>query len=56
MGSLGNLLKANGMGWGILQLLPLVNMLKTFRGWTPRARTPDVRPREIFRNNTGVVA
>jgi hypothetical protein len=24
--------KANGMGWGILQLLPLVNMLKTLQG------------------------
>ena len=32
MGSLGNLLKANDMGWGILQLLPLVNMLKTLQG------------------------
>lgn len=56
MGSLGNLLKANGMGWGILQLLPLVNMLKTLQGLTPRARTPDVRPQQFFRNNTGVVA
>jgi hypothetical protein len=32
MGSVENLLEANGMGWSLLKLLPLVNMLKTIQG------------------------
>ncbi len=32
MGSVENLLEANGMGWSLLKLLPLVNMLKTLQG------------------------